>query len=517
MIKVKDTKNKEKNIKKNFAIKLGALVLILAVGFGIIGGSVYYSRYKEMKDIVDVDTIYNNVFVDATNVGGLTKEQAVKQLQEKANSTIYSKTITLVCDDEEYKFTYSDLGVQLNIEKAVDDAYNYARSGSISKRYNMITGLDNQAYYIESEYSYDDDKIKEALKSLEEKVYKAPVNATVKMVNSELVTQPGEVGHKLNIDATVSSVKETLKVKNYDEDNVSIYILTEEIQPEYSEEDFANTKDIIGTYSTKYSGGASARVTNMKVAAQRLNETVLYPGEVFSTNACFGESTEANGYKPAGTILNGKLVDEYGGGVCQVSSTLYNAVLYAELDVVERQNHSIKVGYLDYGFDATLAGDYIDFKFKNSTQYPIYIAASVESGKVVCSIYGKEDRPEGRSIEFENELVETVSPGAEKITYDDSLEDGTRKTTVNALNGYKYKVYKLIYENGELTEKTLVNDSYYKPRAAEVTVGTKKEEEETEETTETSESTESTENNNSNSSSDEANSASVENTEENNQ
>lgn len=459
---------------RKFIIKLSVFVLICLVGIAAILAIVYYSRYDEMKNIVDVDTIYNNVYVDGTNVGGLTKEQAIKLLEEKAKSVYYDRTLILTYGADDYTFTYADFGVTLDIPSAVDTAYNYARSGSLLKRYYMIKELNNQAWYTESAFGYDSDKIFEAVKSIEDKIYEAPVNASIKKVDGEFVTEKGRVGHKLDVEATAKAVEEMVSVKNYGGSSGAILVITEEIEPEYTEEDFDKSTDVIGTYSTKYSGGASARVTNMQVAANRLNGRIIYPEEVFSTNECFGESTEANGYKPAGAIVSGKLVNDYGGGVCQVSSTLYNAVLYAELEVVERQNHSLKVGYLDYGFDATLAGDYIDFKFKNNTKYPIYIEASVGDNQVLCSIYGNEIRPATRTLKFENALIETVSPGAEKVVYDSNLAEGTKKTTVSALRGYKYKVYKLIYENDELVEKTLVNDSYYKPRPAEVIVGTKK-------------------------------------------
>ena len=259
--------------------------------------------------------------------------------------------------------------------------------------------------------------------------------------------------------------------------DTTVDIVMNKTNPKYKTEDLSNIKDELGSFSTKFTnkgGKDTNRITNMKVAASRINGTILYPGEVFSTNKKFGATTKANGYKPAPIILNGKFVDEYGGGVCQISSTLYNAVLYSELDIVERQNHSLKVGYLDYGYDATLAGDYIDLKFKNTTNYPIYIDARFTENEFICTIYGYDERPKNREIKLENALIEVIEPSPKIIKETDELPEGEEKTVVKPLKGYKYKLYKLIYEDGKLKEKVLVNNSYYKPRAEEVLVGTKK-------------------------------------------
>ncbi|MDE6182567.1 MAG: VanW family protein, partial [Eubacteriales bacterium] len=238
-------------------------------------------------------------------------------------------------------------------------------------------------------------------------------------------------------------------------------------------EDLKMIKNKLGGFTTNYTGASTeGRVINMKIAASKINGTILYPGEVFSTNEKFGPTTQANGYKPAKTIIDGKFVDEFGGGVCQISSTLYNAVLYSELEIVERRNHSLKVGYLDYGYDATLAGNYIDLKFKNSTKYPIYIESYLTNNQVICNIYGYDERPQNREIKFQNALVQKIEPGPRVVKETDTLPEGEEKVEVKPLTGYKYKLYKLVYQDGKLTDKILVNDSYYRPRAEEVLVGT---------------------------------------------
>jgi hypothetical protein len=229
---------------------------------------------------------------------------------------------------------------------------------------------------------------------------------------------------------------------------------------------------LLGSYTTNFAAGTNGRNTNLDNATSKINDTVLMPGEVFSTNEAFGEMSFDNGYAMGGTIVAGKMEDGMGGGVCQVSSTLYHALLYAELEIVERQNHSLKVGYMDWGFDATLAGDYIDLKFKNDTEYPVTIEAYTTSNQVIVNIYGHEIHDPSRNLVFENALINTVPPAAEVITEDPTLPLGERVEDMKPRTGYVYNVYKLVYENGEFLEKVQVNTSSYRATRGEFRVGT---------------------------------------------
>jgi vancomycin resistance protein YoaR len=146
-----------------------------------------------------------------------------------------------------------------------------------------------------------------------------------------------------------------------------------------------------------------------------------------------------------------------------VVTTLYNAVLYAELPVVERHNHSGKVHYADYGFDATVAGDYYDLKFKNDTPHPLLIVSGVQNGYMFVQIYGYESRPTGRSLEFKTELIEKTPPQPEIVKTDPNLPAGEKRIQTFAQEGLKYETHKYIYENGMLKEKVKINTSTYKP------------------------------------------------------
>lgn len=471
--------------KKIIAIIVGAVILVAAA----VAGGLWYMNYletEEQRAVLDVDSIYNNIFVNNIAIGGLSKEEALQKLEIDLQEPFGQNIITFRIDtDTTYDFTYEQLGVRYNIEDIVDKAYDYGKESgkSVSERFEEYTDLQQQGKYFDTEFeeSVDKEKIKEAISVLSDKVYIAPKNATAERKNGSFSITPEENGREFDIDRAAEMVEELILTGQGKGAEIIvptkevIDVPTNEIQADYTSESFAQMKDLIGTYSTKYTGsGTQGRVINMRVAASRMNGVIIYPGEVFSTNATFGESTPENGYKLAGAYLNGKVIDDYGGGVCQVSSTLYNAVLRAELSITERQNHSMPVAYVPRGFDATLAGNYIDFKFKNSTDIPVYIESYLTNNQVVVNLYGKEIHNSGRTLKFENALISEQQPGPEKVTYNDKLAEGERKVTTTAMTGTTYKTYKLVYENGKLLEKVELATSKYKARAAEVMVGTGK-------------------------------------------
>lgn len=453
---------KNKNIIRIFMFLSLSLVIVI---IAIVGFLNYTSNIKK---ILNQRMIYNNIYVNGINIGNMSKEDAKSNLDRTIK---LDENITLFYMDKEYTYKKYDFGVEYDIQNAVDSAYSIGRIGAVNERYKIIKSLNNIPKSIKLLKNIDEQLVKDKLEDIFIYINVEPQNASLEKTEDGFNVIEGKNGIQVNSEKTYDRVLFGL---NSDGDSF-VEIIVDSIEPEYNSKDLDKIKDKIGSYSTKYNNirGDEGRVTNMKVAASNINGTILYPGEIFSTNKKFGETTKNNGYKLAPTILNGKLIDSYGGGVCQISSTLYNAVLYAELEIVERQNHSLKVGYLDYGYDATLAGNYIDFKFRNSTDYPIYVESYLTDNQVICNIYGYERRPINREIKFENVLIEVIEPSPKVIRYSNELSLGQEKVEVTSLKGYKYKVYKLIYEDGNLIDKIFINNSYYKPRPEEVVVGTR--------------------------------------------
>ena len=231
-------------------------------------------------------------------------------------------------------------------------------------------------------------------------------------------------------------------------------------------------KDVLGTYTTSYSSSGSDRSANVANGCELINGTTVYPGESFSTYEAVAPFTEENGYYMAGSYLNGQVVDSIGGGICQVSTTLYNAVLLAELQVDERHNHSMIVNYVDPSMDAAIAeSSGKDFVFTNNTEYPIYIEGYTSNKKITFTIYGVETRDSNRKVTYESEVLETISPGAEVINQDSSQPVG-HVDVQSAHTGYKARLWKVVTVDGEEVSREQVNSSSYKMTPRTATVGT---------------------------------------------
>lgn len=231
--------------------------------------------------------------------------------------------------------------------------------------------------------------------------------------------------------------------------------------------------DVLATFKTNYNASNVDRSTNLTVAARNMNGTILLPGEIFSYNEVVGERTSANGFKEAHIFSGGKVIDGLGGGICQISSTLYNAVLMSNLEIVERKNHMMYPEYVKPSFDATVAWGSIDFKFKNNRETPIKITATVKNGVATVTIYGK--KVEGEPIVELKSVIEKTVPYTTVTEYDETLEEGTTIVTQAPVNGYVSKGYKILKDaNGNVISETLLSSDTYKQTSKIVTVGTKR-------------------------------------------
>ena len=464
--------------KNAAALKIMVALLVMAL-FGVGGMAVYaYNNHRNNNRMMDTvvaigkDRIYKNIFIDGVNVGGMTREAAELMLRKEFNPELQDNTITVTAGEHTQVFSFGEFSARYDFSASVEEAYQYGKSGSLTERYKIVTALNETPHHIESNrvYVYDRSNILQKLEPLRDAINIEPLNASITRKDGQFILSDSQIGRLLNIDITIDLMVAVLDSAQ----SGSVNAVIDELRPEYETSDLEGVQALIGTFTTKVTPGNNGRNQNIITALSKINDVVLQPGEIFSTNKQFGPMTYANGYREAPVIVAGQLEDGMGGGVCQVSSTLYNAVLFAELEVVERRNHSLKVSYTDWGFDATLAGDYIDFKFKNNIDSPVFIEALLVNGTdVTVNIYGRETRPPSRSISFTNQLVETIPPpGAPIETPDPSLPLGERVVRQRATSGFRYRVYKIVYENGIEVDKVVVNTSTYRATRGEVLVGT---------------------------------------------
>lgn len=442
-------------------------ILFLSISLFLAGNAVYASAEEN-------NTICQGVFIDEVDVSGMTKEEAQAAVDEFMTD-LQSRGIAIMIGDNVVYSTMGDLGYTYEATDDVDQALALGKSGNLIKRYKDLKDIQHGSIVFPLTFTYDENKIRDLVSKDVSAYNVAPVNASVKRQNGEFVYTDHIVGSKVDIDATTKLIADAMNEWNR-QDIVVEAVIVDDI-PSYTRDIVEQCNTILGSFTTDYSTSASGRAANLENGARLINNTVLYPGDEFSAYDELTPFTEENGYSIAGAYLNGIVVDSVGGGACQVTTTLYNTVLAAELEVVERQPHSMTISYVDLSRDAAIAGTYKNFKFKNNTDTPIVIEASTKNRKITFKIWGHETRDtENRKIEYVTKVLSETKPPKDVVTEDPTQPTSYRQVTQTAHIGYRAELYKVVYENGVEVSRTLINTSNYQAAPQYVTVGTKEEE-----------------------------------------
>ena len=417
------------------------------------------------------ETILKGVSIDKLDVSGMTREEALAAL-ESYEKNLGGQSIKLGIGDNVIEAKLSDLGVTFDNEDLVDEAIGVGHAGNIVKRYKDQKDLQHSGKTFPLSWQTNEDTVRTYVENNCTKYDKKAQNASLTRENGAFNFVAGTEGLELNVDSAVRTISDYLE-NSWTSDNTEVLNLeTQVTEPEGSAEELANIKDLLGSFTTSFSTSGSNRCKNVSSGASHINGTVLYPGEEFSAYETVSPFTEANGYAMAGSYLNGEVVDSMGGGICQVSTTLYNAVLRAELNVTERSPHSMTVHYVDLSEDAAIAGTYKDFKFVNSTEYPIYLEGYPTSDKkITFNIYGKETRDKNRTISFESQMV-SETPATTILQEDAGQGIGYKAVSSKGSSGYVAELYKIVKVNGVETDRIKVNKSTYKGTNRVVTYGT---------------------------------------------
>lgn len=449
-------------IKKYFVSLICILALITVVA-GIGLNSLAATLNED-------NTINSGVYIAGIDVSGMTAEEANAAIDSYLKE-LESKSITFMIDTNAVKVTASDLGMECTNTDIVEDAVNLGKTGNIIQRYKALKDLEHASKEYNLDIAFDDEAIKNVISDKCLTFNVDPKDASIKRENGQFIITQGQTGIGVDVEQSVQLVEDYLS--EWDREDTSIDLAIGVIKPKASEEDFAQVKDVLGTFTTSFTTSSSSRSANVENGAKLVNGSVLLPGDTFSTYDAITPFSAENGYYLAGSYLQGQVVDTFGGGICQVSTTLYNTVLRAELQVDERHNHSMIVGYVDPSADAAIsesAGK--DFKFTNTTEYPIYIEGITSGKKITFNIYGCETRDANRKIEYKSVTLTTTEPTGAKYVLDGTLLFGQQKQTQSPHTGYTAKLYKYVYENGKQTDVQEVNASSYKAEPAYIGVGT---------------------------------------------
>lgn len=452
---------------KNMTVILASVLFCIVSG----GGTYLYSQMNGVSAIIEQGGIYPNISIDGIDMEGYSVEDAVNILKTQHGKVVDGQSLNYTYSGENYPISLEEIDWKFHIEDAVQQAYDIGRTGSKKEITKIIRELEEVPLDITILVEYSEEKLEAFLLNTESSFATEPINSKMEMVDGSFVITPDVTGAKLDLQATLHNTLQSLETGF----NSDIPLVVIEEPAKYTATSFDFQKDLIGAFTTSYSTSQTNR-QNLETGAAYLDGTIIMPGETFSAGEGMGEQTAERGYVSAGVFVGGKLVNGMGGGICQVSTTVYNAALMAELEIVERWPHSMPVGYVPLGRDAAIADGYKDLVIKNNTDSPIYLEAYARGGVLAANFYGKEIHEEGRTVAFDTVLVSTTAKPDAIITKDATKYEDQRVVTYEGTGSKTVTVYKTITQNGQQVSREAFVNSTYRSMADEVTVGTKKRE-----------------------------------------
>ena len=425
-------------------------------------------KLNEDRAKVYTDRIYSGVYIDDIDVGGMTREdafQAVEAANEKID-TVYELTVSV--GNENWHINNERLPITRNTQEIVDKAWAVGRSdaGNFRERETEISGLRSDSNRFRTEPSYDHEKLREIANGIAGYVYREPKDSFITSFDfntKEFTFQDDVPGARLDADALYTRLETLMDdLINGGVTHLTVRAEAERVEARYTKTELRNRCGMISTFTTETTNNKN-RNTNIELSARAINGKTVAPGDIFSFNDATKERTADKGYKEAAAIAGGQTKDEIGGGVCQTSTTLFNAVARADLEIVERHPHAWPSSYIGKGLDATVNWPGVDFRFRNNTNFQIFIVAGYSKQKVTVSIYGvKPDS--GLEIDLEGRVVKTYpKPTEVKRVLNTELAIGESKKTVTAREGYEVETWKIWKRNGEKVKEELFLTSTYKP------------------------------------------------------
>lgn len=405
----------------------------------------------------DEDTILDGVYIGTVDVGGMTSAEAETAISDYM-AEISEETITLTAEDNSLETTLADLGFAEDADATIREALAYGRSGNLVRRYKEQKDLEQEDKVLPLTLTADVEALAAWLEENTDELNQEAVNYSLTREDGEFEIVEGQNGLEVNVNASVQVIA-SFFANGWQDDDTDIELVVTVTEPEGTAEELEKVQDVLGTFSTSYSSSASGRKQNVATGTSKINGTVIYPGETFSVYEAVAPFDEDNGYALAGAYENGTTVESYGGGICQVSSTLYNAVIRAELEIVERYGHSMVVGYVDPSADAAIAGTYKDLKFTNNTDAPIYIEGVADGATVQFTIYGEETRPSNREVSFVSETTSTTEATVEFRTSSASI--GTITKVQDSHTGKTARLWKIVTVDGVEESREVFNNTTY--------------------------------------------------------
>ena len=434
--------------------------------------SAIVANYKQYRDYLKQDMIYQGVFVDGIHVGAMTIAQAEENLTQSESTSAAPFSVAVSIGNKSWTIDNKSVTATRTLKNVLDVAYAQGRQNTTAiigtaitpfrERVNTVMGMMESYVQLKSEATYDHDAVRQRIAEIAAYVTRDPVDSVIQSFdpNTRVFTfTQDQPGITIDSEALYQQVIAKLDQGAVGE---TITVTAQITTPAVTKADMMNNFKLISAYTTTTTS-AKNRNNNINLACQAINGKALLPGETFSFNETTGKRTTEKGYQSAGAIAAGQSIEEVGGGICQVSSTLFNAVARADLEIVSRSPHAWPSTYVNYGEDATVNWPNLDFSFKNNKSTPVFVIAYYKDRKCSAEIWGMT-LGTGITIDLSSKIVQTMEPSSEVVyKQNTSLPVGTSEETIKARTGYVVETYKVWYKDGQEMKRELMQTSKYKP------------------------------------------------------
>ena len=434
-------------------------LIILLLAFILLTASENAGYAQEGSGAGPEPVVSKGIYLQGIDLGGMTQDEVMEAAAKKIDE-LGQTQVTVTAGDRSGTCTLSELGLSWRNRGVISEIFHLGATGNIVQRYKDRKDLEhsNKQFLM----TFDISKKKASKRAEEFSSFNTePVDAWI-YTRDDLTpgVDGGTEGITVDTKATVKALKKM--IRRWDGHSaLSLELPVERVSPEVTYDELALICDPLGSATTDYSASSYARAINVENGCRKISGTLLYPDDWFSVTQAVTPFTPENGYEQAPTYEENRVIDSYGGGICQVSTTLYNAVLKAELEVTERSNHTMVVTYVPLSKDAAIAEGVMDFNFVNTSQWPVYIIGSCYGGQITFTIYGHETRPANRTLEFESRTISTIEPTQAKLFANGAQDVGYINQTQTPHTGYVAELWKNIYIDGALSESVQVNTSHY--------------------------------------------------------
>lgn len=401
---------------------------------------------------------YPGVRIANLDLSGKTKDEGKRLIISEYIDKLKDYKLSIRVLEKVYVLDYSKLIKGDNIDKVADEVFGVGKDLDFYNKHFLIEkGVSNN---YELSFILDEDYLRDFISGIEKDINIEPINSKVELGKNGLISIIDDVsGQKLDSKKLLKYIYDSIKEKPSGSNTVEASV--EQIPASITAEVLSPVDTIIASSKTSYASSPAERVNNIELASKSINGKLIMPGDVFSLNETLGERTLEKGYKIAPVIEEGDFKSGIGGGICQVSSTLYNAVLRSGLSIIERESHSLPVSYIGLGLDATVSWGSIDFKFKNTLDYPIFIESYTKNKALYINLYSNSNLAKKKYI-VRNDVYNKI-PAKTQIIEDKNVPIGKGIIINKGSDGYWVKVVRSTYENGKLIDCEIITDDYYEP------------------------------------------------------